>query len=66
LMTGYMNRLIPSEQRATILSAISMFRRLVLAVANPFVGMLADRSLPVALFIVGLLPLLVFLFSPVE
>ena len=62
LMTAYMNRLIPSPQRATVLSTISMFRRLSLAVVNPFVGMMADRSLPVTLFIIGLLPLLIFFF----
>ena len=66
LMTSYMNRLIPSSQRATILSTISMFRRLSLVIFNPFVGMLADHSLPITLFVIGLLPLLIFFFSPVE
>jgi len=66
LISVYMNKFIGSEQRATVLSSISMFARLSLAIANPIVGALADRSLPVTLIILGLIPLTVFLFSPVE
>ena len=58
LMFAYMNRFIPSEQRATVLSSISMFRRFALVVLNPMVGFMADRSLSLALVIVGLIPLL--------
>ncbi len=66
LMTAYMNKLIPSAQRATVLSSISMFRRFSLALFNPFIGYLSDRSLPLTLLIVGMIPLLVFFFSPIE
>lgn len=66
LMSAYMNRFIPSEQRATVLSSISMFRRFALVFLNPAIGFTADHSLRLALFVVGLLPLLVFFFSPVE
>ncbi|MDP3998531.1 MAG: MFS transporter [bacterium] len=66
LMSAYMNRFIPSEQRATVLSSISMFRRFVLVFLNPAIGFTADHSLRLALLTVGLLPLLVFFFSPVE
>lgn len=66
LMTTYMNFHIPSAQRATILSAVSMFRRFGLVILNPLVGLTADYSLSLALFGVGLLPLLVFLLSPVS
>jgi hypothetical protein len=66
LMNAYMNKVIPSEQRATVLSSISMFRRLVLMIFNPVVGFLADNSLAAALLGVGLLPLLVFFFSPLK
>jgi len=66
LMSSYMNKFIPSEQRATILSSISMFRRFLLVILNPLIGFTADHSLRLAALIVGLLPLAVFLFSPVE
>jgi MFS family permease len=66
LMSSYMNKFIPSEQRATVLSSISMLRRFALVVLNPFIGFAADHSLRVAALIVGLLPLAIFFFSPIE
>lgn len=66
LMRAYLNRFIPSEKRATVLSSISMFRRFALVPLNPIIGFTADHSLRLALGIVGILPLLVFFFSPIE
>lgn len=66
LMSAYMNKFIPSEQRATVLSSISMFRRFGLVILNPLIGLTADHSLRLAALVVGLLPLALFLFSPVE
>ncbi len=66
LMTAYMNKFIPSGQRATVLSSISTFRRIALVMINPLIGFTADHSLQIALFIIGLLPLTLFLFSPIE
>lgn len=65
LMSASMNAHIPSEHRATVLSSISMFRRFSLVLLNPLVGFMASKSLFGALFFVGLLPLAIFLFSPV-
>jgi len=65
-MLIYMNRMIPSSERATILSSISMFRRLLLVFLNPVMGFVADRSLPFAALLSGLLALLIFFFSPLE
>jgi MFS family permease len=66
LMSAHMNRFIPSEQRATILSSISMFKRFALVIFNPIVGLIADRSLGLALFLVSLLPLTVLLLKEVK
>jgi hypothetical protein len=55
--SSYMNRFIPSSERATVLSSVSMFRRLALIFLNPVVGFLAEGSIRNALFFVGLLPL---------
>lgn len=66
LMSTYMNKFIPSNQRATILSSISMFRRFALVILNPIIGFTADHSLRIAALVVGLLPLVIFLFSPIE
>lgn len=57
-----MNEFIPSEQRATVLSATSTVYMLVFALANPVVGYIADHSLRLAFLAIGTLPLIAFLF----
>jgi MFS family permease len=66
LMTAHMQKFIPSEKRATVLSSVSMFRRFTLIFINPLIGLIATQSLHTSLFVVGLLPLAVFFFSPIE
>lgn len=66
LMTSYMSPFIPSDKRATVLSTISMTRRFWLVLLNPVVGFLADFSLHGVLLMLGLLPLAMVFFSPVE
>lgn len=64
-ITVLLQKEIPSHQRATVLSSISMFRRFALFMINPIVGLLATRSLSLALALVGLLPLLTFLLPKI-
>lgn len=52
-----MNKTIPSAQRSTVLSSVSMFRRFVIFVVNPIVGLLATQSLSLAFATIALLPL---------
>ncbi|MFH1228872.1 MAG: MFS transporter, partial [Candidatus Aenigmatarchaeota archaeon] len=66
LFTNYFNKHISSSKRATVLSTISMLRRLSIAVLNPFVGMLADWSFPTTLVLIGVIALASTLFSRVE
>lgn len=56
--SSYMNKFIPSSERATVLSSVSMFRRLALIFLNPVVGLLAEGSVRYALFFVGIIPLM--------
>ncbi len=49
---------IDSDIRATTLSSIGMLRRLALVILNPVIGAIATSSLYLAIFVVGLLPLL--------
>ncbi len=51
LFINYMNKYIPSDTRATIISNINMLRTLMLVIINPFVGMLADWSIQKTLLI---------------
>ncbi|HSB61245.1 MAG TPA: MFS transporter [Vicinamibacteria bacterium] len=57
LFSGPVNRLIPSERRATVLSAVSAARTLAVAMVYPAVGAILDRSLVAALVFVGVLGL---------
>lgn len=57
LFSGALHRRIPSEHRATILSAISALRTLAIALLYPLAGALLDRSLPAAFFALGALGL---------
>lgn len=47
------NALIPSAERATVLSFASMIRTLAIVVLTPFTGLLADRSLALAFAVLG-------------
>jgi len=66
LISSHLNKYIPSEQRATILSSISMFRRFSLTILNPVIGAIADRSLGGALLTVSMIPLLIYFLSPID
>jgi MFS family permease len=57
-ITALAQKHIDSAIRATTLSSIGMLRRLALVVLNPLIGALATSSLYLAIFVVGLLPLL--------
>lgn len=66
LYSAYMNAYIPSAQRATVLSMISMLRTLTIVVVNPCVGFLADTSLSKTMLILGTALLGLTVFSRVE
>lgn len=53
LVSEELNQMIPSAQRATVLSALLIFRRLFSAGLNPIVGRLADWSLNNTFVILG-------------
>jgi len=53
LFSGALNARIPSERRATVLSAVSASRTLLVGVLYPAIGAILDRSLPAALVFVG-------------
>ncbi|MBI2051551.1 MFS transporter [Candidatus Roizmanbacteria bacterium] len=66
LITSIAFIMVSFFQGMTTIVFVSMFRRFTIALLNPIVGILSDKSLGFALLFAGLLPLLVFFFSPVE
>lgn len=63
IFSGPVNRLIPSERRATVLSAVSAARTLAVGMVYPAVGVILDRSLVAALVFVGILGLAAAAFA---
>jgi hypothetical protein len=63
LFSGPINRRIPSERRATVLSAVSAARTLAVGMVYPAVGAILDRSLVGALVFVGVLGLAAAAFA---
>jgi MFS family permease len=54
LYSNYMNKHIPSERRATVLSTVSMMRMSAIALVNVTAGRLADWSIPSTMVLLGL------------
>ncbi len=63
---SYMNKYIPSKERATIISSISMFSTFVLIVLNPIIGKAVEWSLNITLIILGVSAIIFTLFSRIE
>jgi MFS family permease len=66
LLLNYINKYIPSEQRATIISAVAMFRQFILMILIPIVGIFVDMSLNTVLVILGIIAVIWSLISPVK
>ncbi|MBI2609257.1 MAG: MFS transporter [Deltaproteobacteria bacterium] len=66
ILISYMNKHIPSHQRATILSCVSMMRTFMLVIINPFVGYLASQYLNTTFIVLGSFALLFSLASKVQ
>ena len=58
LFSGHLNRHIESKNRATVLSLISMFSGLYVALMGPLIGHIGDVSLPHAFVFMGLVVLI--------
>ncbi len=66
LFNTYMNKYIPSDKRATVLSVSSMFRTLAIVISNLIVGQLADWNLAHTMMILGVLIIALGLLSRIE
>lgn len=66
LLNSYINKFIESEQRATVLSFISMFERLFFMIFNIGVGYIAERNLNLLYLGLAGLTFFVLVFSRVQ
>lgn len=66
LFSNYMNKHIPSDKRATILSTSSMLRTFAIVITNVSSGFLSDWSIPYTLMILGIGIILFSFFSSLK
>lgn len=66
LINSHINEQIASEQRATTLSTVSMINRIILIVLNPFIGLLAEKSISFALIVVAIIIVIAIVIFPVR
>ncbi len=66
LMSSYMQKYIPSEKRATIMSGVNMLRTLAIVIANLIVGKLAGWNVPNTFIILGIIAIVAAFISKVE
>jgi hypothetical protein len=52
-VTDYLNRRVPTERRATVVSLTNLIRSAVLIPSAPMLGLLADEVSPEAAYLVG-------------
>jgi len=66
LFSNYMNKHIPSDKRATVLSTTSMLRTFSIVIVNITAGILADWSIPNTLMILGIAIIIFSLLSKIK
>ncbi len=66
LFSNYLNKFIPSEERATVLSTVSMLRTFMIVILNPVAGLLGDWSISGTMLILGLILIIFAFLSPVR
>lgn len=66
LFSNYMNKYIPSDKRATVLSTTSMLRTFSIVVVNITAGLLAEWSIPNTLLILGIAIIIFSFFSKIK
>ncbi|MBU0979945.1 MAG: MFS transporter [Nanoarchaeota archaeon] len=66
LISNYMNKHIPSHNRATVMSTVSMLTKLTSAILYPIVGLLVEYSLNWTFILLGSAILIASVFSRVK
>lgn len=66
LLLNYLNKHIPSPERATVLSTINMFQTLCLVIVYPLIGLMEEWSLVNTLIILGIAGVIFSVISRVK
>jgi len=66
LLTNYMNKYIPSSERATVISTVSMINSFFVAFINSFFGYFTEKNLKITLLVIGISTVAFAFVSKVE
>ena len=66
ILLDYINQMIKSQNRATLLSTVSILEKAIIFILYPFVGLMADYSIDIAFMFLGILCLIFTLFTRIE
>jgi len=66
VLADFMNRHIESRNRATVLSGVSMLEKIIIMILYPIVGLLADYSLWITFFFLGIATLIISIVNRIE
>ena len=66
ILLDFINQMIKSQNRATLLSTVSILERAIIFILYPFVGLMADYSIDMAFMFLGILCLIFTLFTRIE
>ncbi|MHA1784798.1 MAG: hypothetical protein ACTSVE_06340 [Candidatus Helarchaeota archaeon] len=66
LLINYMNKHIPSAERATVLSTVKMFQTLTFVIVYPIIGLAEQWSLNFTLIILGIIAIAISFLSRIK
>ena len=66
ILLDYMNQMIESHNRATLLSTVSILEKVIIFILYPFIGLMTDYSIDMAFMVLGLLCLVFTLLTRIE
>ena len=66
ILLDFINQMIKSQNRATLLSTVSILEKAIIFILYPFVGLMADYSIDMAFMFLGILCLIFTLFTRIE
>jgi len=66
ILLDYVNQMIKSHNRATLLSSVSILEKVIIFVLYPFIGLIADYSIDMAFLLLGTICIIFTLFTRIE
>jgi len=66
ILLDFVNQMIKSHNRATLLSSVSILEKVIIFILYPFIGLIADHSIDMAFLLLGIICIIFTLFTRIE